>query len=511
MSTLLRVLMIDDSAKDAELVLANLSDTGYQVEAGLADNARDLKKLLREGSWDIALCDYAMPHFNPFDALALLKEYDVDIPFIVITGAIGEENVIRLMKAGCHDCVMKYNLMRLPEVINRELEEARTRKENKELKERLQISYDNWINTFDSISDIISVISTDHEFLAINKAGAESVGLPKEQVIGRKCFHYVHHTLCPIPECPCVLAIETGENAETECTIGDRIFLLQAWPIKDSNGHFSSFVHIVKDITDRKNAEKEIIRAKEAAEAANAAKSQFLANMSHELRTPMNGFMGMMQLLEMTPLTEEQEEYLHVSRESSNLLLAVINDILDYSKIEAGMMKLEEVPFSIRKVLEDSSALFRLAIAKKSLKLESFVEGSIPVHLAGDPFRLRQILSNLIGNAVKYTYDGRIDVSVRLIAETDPGKVKLEFTVKDTGIGIPTEKLEDIFQNFSQADNSNTRKYGGTGLGLAISRKLVNMMAGDIWVESVLGVGSRFHFTCVLQLVASQGPAHVSE
>ncbi len=497
MSVLLRVLMIDDSEKDAELVLANLSDAGYRVEASLADNARDLKMLLQEGSWDIALCDYAMPTFNPFDVLTLLKEYKVDIPFIVITGAIGEENVISLMKAGCHDCVMKNNLMRLPEVISRELAEARTRKENKELRESLQVSNDNWVNTFDAISDIISVVSSDYVFLAINRAGAESIGLPKEQIIGKKCFQYVHHTLGPVPECPCTCALATGENAENECRMGDRMFLLQAWPIKDVHGNFSSFVHVVKDITDSKNAEKEIIRAKEAAERANAAKSQFLANMSHELRTPMNGFMGMMQLLEMTPLTEEQEEFLRVSRESSNLLLAVINDILDYSKIEAGMMKFEEVPLSIRKVLEDSAALFRLASTKKRVKLGTFVENSIPGQLVGDPFRLRQILSNLIGNAVKYTFEGQIDVSVRMMEEPNPGKVRLEFTVKDTGIGIPTEKLEDIFKNFSQADNSNTRKYGGTGLGLAISKELVKMMAGDIRVESVLGVGSSFHFICV--------------
>lgn len=257
-------------------------------------------------------------------------------------------------------------------------------------------------------------------------------------------------------------------------------------------------VGVSRNIEERKKAEAALLFAKNKAEAASSAKSQFLANMSHEIRTPMNGFMGMMQLLEITPLTEEQKEYIRISKTSSNILLAVINDILDYSKIEAEMMELEKTSIHISEVLHDAVGLSLLSATKKGLIVGSFIEEDIPIKLIGDPFRLRQVLSNLIGNAVKYTNRGRIDISVRKVSLLNK-RVKLEFEVKDTGIGIPPDKIDILFKSFNQVDNSNTRKYGGTGLGLAISRRLVELMEGEIWVYSREGEGSSFYFTCVLE------------
>ncbi len=280
--------------------------------------------------------------------------------------------------------------------------------------------------------------------------------------------------------------------------------------VRNAFGAIQYYEGSVEDITSRKQAE-ELHRQKEAAEAASRAKSEFLANMSHEIRTPLNGVIGMIDLLSGTSIDAQQQRYLRVARASADALLSLINDVLDFSKIEAGKLELDDVDFDLHALVEDISEMFAQRVEQQGLELAVVIEPVVPTLVRGDPDRLRQVLVNLVNNAVKFTERGEVVVRVRLESE-DAESAVIAMSVADTGIGIPADRLDRLFKSFSQVDSSTTRKYGGTGLGLAVCKQLVELQGGAIDVESQPGCGSTFRFTVRLKkqpaAVGRPAPSH---
>ncbi|HCC48417.1 MAG TPA: hypothetical protein DEQ38_09935 [Elusimicrobia bacterium] len=268
-------------------------------------------------------------------------------------------------------------------------------------------------------------------------------------------------------------------------------------PVKDPQGNITNFVAVKLDITDRRLAQKETEKARDAAVQLARMKSEFLANMSHEIRTPMNAIIGMTGLLMDTPLTGQQRDYVRTVNGAGEALLDIINDILDFSKIESGKLLIEKMDFNLRETVEGTGDLLASRAQAKEIELAYFIEAGVPPALRGDQGRLRQVLLNLMGNAVKFVEKGWVSLNVKKV-KSDADCLELLFSVKDTGIGIPTDKAGAVFEKFTQADSSTTRKYGGTGLGLPISKMLIELMGGKIWLESEPGVGTVFFFTVSL-------------
>jgi PAS domain S-box-containing protein len=340
-----------------------------------------------------------------------------------------------------------------------------------------------------------------------NDSVCELTGYSKNELIGMNYRNYVGHTGVKKVYQAFNRVYTTGKSSSTDYEIirknGDRRQVdISISLMRNADGMPVGFHGIARDITSWKQAQKELKAAKEAAEAANIAKSEFLANMSHEIRTPMNGIMGTCDLLIMiTEPDSKQMEYLNIIRTSARSLLGLINDILDFSKIEAGKLNFEIIPFSITEMIEEVSDIFIEKVSKKNLELIVDIAPDVPRQLRADPLRLKQVLINLISNALKFTDSGEISVRCSLIKNPQhsekapvPG-IELLFCVQDTGIGIKPEIQDKLFEAFIQADGSVTRKYGGTGLGLAICKRIVQMMGGNIWAESEPGIGSSFYFT----------------
>ena len=354
----------------------------------------------------------------------------------------------------------------------------------------------------------ITILEPDGTIIAVNDAFLQLTGFDAAEAVGDR-----HDELLFGPSTdPAAIgrfreALATGRELTQDIMQyrkDGRTFWVESnlIPVAGATGEVTRWIAIDNDVTKRRQTEDALRTAKETAETNSRLKSEFLANLSHEIRTPMNAIIGMTELALGTELTDEQRGYLQVVRSSSESLLGLLNDILDLSKIEAGKMEMEDIDFQLAEVIRDTVKALEVRAREKGLRITCDLPADLPQIVRGDPTKLRQILLNLVGNAIKFTAHGEVAIEVeqQWRSEDETG---LHFLVRDTGIGIPPDKLDKIFQAFTQADASTTRKYGGSGLGLTITSELVRMMQGRIWVQSTVGSGSTFHFAIRLRLGSS--------
>jgi len=374
--------------------------------------------------------------------------------------------------------------------------------ERKQAEEQTRESEEKFRSIVENSTDQIFMLDKDYKLLCINKTAADISKKSPQEMIGTSIFTIFPEETAVQFSKNIKNVFDTGKNMifEEKMLVQGREFYNSTHlnPVKDDKERVIAVTGIIRDITERKRAEEMLRYAKEQAEEANRMKSEFLANMSHEYRTPMNGIIGMTGLTLDTPLTDKQREYLNIVKENSSLLLGLLDDILDLSKIEAGRAELESVNFDLRATVEGVTDILAPRASDKGIELACLIHHAVPLFLRGDSVRLRQILMNLGGNAVKFTEKGEVVIGVELQKETED-KATLLFSVTDTGVGIPKDKHKKIFDSFTQADGSHTRKYGGIGLGLSISKRLVELMGGQIGGESQPGKGSRFWFTVTLE------------
>jgi len=530
----LTILLVEDDQDDVQLIKAMLAASRETVFTVKCANRLSVgMELLTAGSIDAVLLDVSLPDsqgLQPVEKLQFLDYFNV--PIIVLTGRDDESFGITAVRSGAQDFLVKGEFSRglLIRVIRHAVERKGTERQLQEAQKYTQ-------NIINSSIDMIIAFDADWRITEFNPAAEETLGYRKDEMMGRQPeFLFVDaahdHSIREALKGEGRFTREVDYKRKDETVFPS---LLSSSAIYDEMGNVIGFMSISRDITAQKAAEEEIRQGREDAEMlnrelmtsnkllatsidkarkmanladeANQAKSDFLANMSHEIRTPMNAILGMSELLWETTLNDEQQEFTRIIRTAGEGLLDLINDILDLSKIEANQLTLENVDFELARITGGVIDIFSLKADQKGIELNCHLGPDVPRYIAGDPVRLKQILINLMGNAMKFTSKGSIQLlvsvyleplnrsSIRPVLGGEEKVTSLLFQVKDSGIGIPPEQSEAIFGSFSQADSSTTRKFGGTGLGLTISKRLVEMMDGKIWVESEVGKGSTFMFT----------------
>jgi len=461
----LRVLVVEDSSYDAELVIEALKPGGFDPTYQRVETPQAMQAALEDQAWDVVLSDYSMPLFSGPDALTLLKETGIDIPFIIISGAIGEDIAVASLKAGAHDFLVKGQLNRLIPAVNRELREADSRKARKKIEQQFEA-------TFEQAAVGMAHVAADGTWLRVNRKYCEILGYTHEELMG---MTFMDSAL-----------LEKLQKRQTNNYSSEQRYLrpdqsivwvnLTVSAVWDVHGNFSFAVAIIEDITEKKHAER---------------KSQFLANMSHELRTPLNAIIGFSQLLvkeSIGALNDKQRQFVQNVVANGKRLLELINQILDASQIESGNIELSLEQAEIEPLIESSKTDVAELALQKNVSLLWEIQpciGSVQI----DPIRFKQILVNLLSNAIKFNHDhGTVTVK---ITKNDRW---FQCSIQDTGMGISPKQLSELFQPFFQADMSYARKYEGAGLGLALTKNLIECHGGILSVTSQEGIGSTFTF-----------------
>jgi len=534
------ILVVEDSPVDREILLAILADAGYHSVTAL-DDPRGVGALHGARPFDLVLLDFELPHLDGLQVLGELRGVDADavVPVLVITSHADRELRLRVLRAGAYDFISKpfdstEVLCRIHNALEGQLLHKRVREQNAVLQRRE--------------TDLRAILDTMAEGVVTFDAGGRIEGFnhaaeilfryPADMVIGQSATLLMPDVrIFELESADSAGGVDNGLSVIglARETMGRRRdghqFPMELAVSEVVLEHGKVFVAICRDISERRQAERALRRAKEDLEQrvkertseltnanrrllaevemrklteqelclardkaleASQLKSAFLANVSHEIRTPLNGMLGMLSLLLDSGLQPDQLDNARTAYQSGEQLLSLINEILDFSKVEAGKLELESLSYDIRQLVHDVVHLFDEQAARKSLEVAVLIDPEVPASVIGDPARVRQIVANLVGNALKFTHEGEVTLRMGVVSQTP--QLVLRCEVQDTGVGIAPQHLSRIFESFTQVDGSTTRKYGGTGLGLAICKRLVELMGGEIGVESTEGKGSTFWF-----------------
>jgi len=488
---------VEDSEDDAALILRELRRGRWDVASERVDTAQGMAAALKAHPWELIIADYSMPSFSGAAALAMARERSPNIPFILISGLVGEETAVQAMQSGADDYLFKGNLRRLLPAIDRELHDAEARskaahterlleKGERQLADAQRLAH---LGTWHvDLENNIAVWSD--EACRILGCHSGTIGLTFQQFLGYLDANDRASIRAHMESSNSTLI---AQDCRVCCPNAKVQFVhIRGEIIRDVNGNAVEASGMIQDITERRLIDAQLQKAKEGADASNLAKSEFLANMSHEIRTPMTAIVGFADMV----LHKDQGkvarmEWADIIQRNAKHLLELINEILDLSKIEALQMTVERIAFDLPALLSEIVSLMRPRAIEKGLAFGITFQGPVPHLIQTDPMRLRQILVNLTGNALKFTEAGKIDIRIENEHAGGPNIV-LRVDVIDSGMGMTPEQLGRLFRPFTQADGSITRKFGGTGLGLTISRRLAKLLNGDISVTSSLGVGSVF-------------------
>jgi PAS domain S-box-containing protein len=491
-----RVLIVEDSPTEALRARLVLEREGYQVS--LASDGKEGLARAAEEKPDLVILDSIMPRMSGYEAYQRLRvdARTAHIPVLMLLAETEATDVPRGLGRGADTYIAKPYA---PTLLLAGVEEA--------TKARGEIKAENGLPQVVQTLGVGWVVLQDGDIAFVNQAAEALFGLDASELVGKPFIEYLGKDGSWFSDMICRAEADGSGQGEFKVQV-DGAGEVRWWRLSAAPATFEGQAATqlaCMDVTEQMQAEEEIKRyreelqrARQEAEVAKRAKSEFLANMSHELRTPIHEFTGMTDLVLSTELTPEQRDYLNTAKTSANSLLAIVSDILEFSEIEAGQVSLEEKGFDLWATVERTAEMMAPRAQEKGLDLSSHTSPDVPRALVGDPRRLRQVLSNLIGNAIKFTEHGEIAVWVEVEAEREE-ETELHFLVRDTGVGIPEDKQEAIFDAFRQADDSATRQYGGIGLRLDIARQLVKLMEGRIWVESEVGKGSTFHFIVTLK------------
>jgi len=481
-----KVLVVDDQELNLQFLFKLLEQHGFIAQQ--LDSGVKVFSAVKKDPPDLILLDINMPELNGFDVCRSLQEdaSTCDIPVIFLSSFKETDDLVKAFSVGGVDYITKP--FKNKEVIARVNTHLRLRKTQRSLQE----AKNNFEAVFNASNANIIIADMQGNIIDVNPKAIEGYGYSKEEFLKMAVPQLIHPEISDRFEAFTNEILSKGSAIVNSIDIrkdGSSFFAEVQGSIVNYNGK-PHLLGIVKDISEQKQSEEALIKAKKAADSANMAKSNFLAVMSHEIRTPMNSIIGLTELTLQTALNDEQSHNLNIIKESAHLLLDIINDILDLSRIEADKLTFEVIDFDLYQLLDSVIRIFTIPVERKELFIRLEKADHLPRYIKGDPVRLKQILANLINNAIKFTESGGITIRVR-----QKNNSNLAFSVTDTGIGIPDNKHESIFKSFTQADLSTTRSYGGSGLGLTICKKLSEMMGGQISLTSKPGFGSTFSFT----------------